>query len=187
MSGPLWTPSDDRINNANVTRFRKAVADQWSVELPDTATLQKFSITEQEKFWTSVKDFAGFKAETWGDRVLVDGDKLPGAKWFPDAKLNFAENLLRHRGDAEAMVFRGEDRVERRLTRDELYDAVSSLAQALKAEGVGVGDRVGAYIANMPEAVIGVLAATSLGATWSSCSPDFGVAGVLDRFGQIEP
>ncbi|MBT6094883.1 MAG: acetoacetate--CoA ligase [Rhodospirillaceae bacterium] len=187
MTSPLWIPSEDRISNANITTLRRAVADRWSVDLPDSLALWRFSINEREKFWTSVIDFSDLKAETWGERVLVDGDKMPGAQWFPDAKLNFAENLLRHRGDQEALVFRGEDQVERRMTRDELYDAVSTLAQALKAEGVGVGDRVGAYIANMPEAIIGMLAATSLGATWSSCSPDFGVDGVLDRFGQIEP
>ncbi len=187
MSGPLWTPSPERIAATNVTRFLDRVNSQWSVSLTDTQALWRFSVDEPEKFWTSVRDFGELKAETWGERVLVDGDKMPGAKWFPDARLNFAENLLRHRGDAEALVFRGEDKVERRMSRDELHDAVSSLAQALKAEGVGIGDRVGAYVANMPEAVIGMLACVSLGATWSSCSPDFGIDGVLDRFGQIEP
>ncbi len=187
MSGPLWTPSPERIAATNVTRFLDRVNSQWSVSLTDTQALWRFSVDEPEKFWTSVRDFGELKAETWGERILVDGDKMPGAKWFPDARLNFAENLLRHRGDAEALVFRGEDKVERRMSRDELHDAVSSLAQALKAEGVGIGDRVGAYVANMPEAVIGMLACVSLGATWSSCSPDFGIDGVLDRFGQIEP
>ncbi len=187
MSGPLWTPSEDRIENANITALRRAVMNRWSVELTDSRALWRFSNDEREKFWTSVIEFADLKAETWGERALVDGDKMPGAQWFPDARLNFAENLLRHRGSQEALVFRGEDQVERRMSRDELYDAVSTLAQALKAEGVGVGDRVGAYIANMPEAIVGMLATTSLGATWSSCSPDFGIDGVLDRFGQIEP
>jgi len=187
MTEPLWTPSAERIANANITKFRAAVEERWSVTLPDSRALWRFSIDEREKFWTSVREFAGFKAETWGDTVLADGDKLPGAKWFPDARLNFAENLLRHRGQSDAIVFRGEDKAHRRLSRDELYEAVSCLAQALKAEGVGVGDRVGAYISNMPEAVIGMLATSSLGATWSSCSPDFGIDGVLDRFGQIEP
>ena len=187
MSGPLWTPSPERIAAANITRFLDRVNAEWSANLADTRALWRFSVDEPEKFWTSVRDFGELKAETWGKRVLVDGDKMPGAQWFPDARLNFAENLLRHRGDAEALVFRGEDKVERRMTRDQLHDAVSTLAQALKAQGVGVGDRVGAYVANMPEAVIGMLATASLGATWSSCSPDFGIDGVLDRFGQIEP
>jgi acetoacetyl-CoA synthetase len=187
MSGPLWTPSPERIAAANITRFLDRVNAEWSANLADTRALWRFSVDEPEKFWTSVRDFGELKAETWGERVLADGDKMPGAQWFPDARLNFAENLLRHRGDAEALVFRGEDKAERRMSRDELHDAVSTLAQALKAQGVGVGDRVGAYVANMPEAVIGMLATASLGATWSSCSPDFGIDGVLDRFGQIEP
>jgi len=187
MSRPLWTPSPERIAAANMSRFLDRVNAEWSANLADTRALWRFSVDEPEKFWTSVRDFGELKAETWGERVLVDGDKMPGAQWFPDARLNFAENLLRHRGDAEALVFRGEDKVERRMTRDQLHDAVSTLAQALKAQGVGVGDRVGAYVANMPEAVIGMLATASLGATWSSCSPDFGIDGVLDRFGQIEP
>jgi acetoacetyl-CoA synthetase len=187
MSAPLWSPTDAQIASANITKLRVAVNEQWSVQLADSHALWTFSVEEREKFWTSVKDFAGFVAETWGERVLVDGDKLPGARWFPEARLNYAENLLQRRDDGEAIVFRGEDQVQRRLTRNELYDAVSVLAQALQAEGVGKGDRVGAYIANMPEAVIGMLAASSLGAIWSSCSPDFGTDGVLDRFGQIEP
>ena len=187
MSEPLWTPSEERIANANVTKFRKAVEQQWSVDIPDSNALVQFSVDEREKFWDSLKGFARFTAKTWGDRVLVNGDKMPGAKWFPDARINFSENLLKYRGNEDALVFRGEDRVERRMSRDELRDAVSVVAQALKADGVGVGDRVGAYIANMPEAAICMLATVSLGATWSSCSPDFGVNGVLDRFGQIEP
>jgi acetoacetyl-CoA synthetase len=119
--------------------------------------------------------------------VLVDRDKMPGAKFFPNARLNFAENLLRRRDDADALVFWGEDKVKRRLSFRALYDQVSQCAQALAALGVGEGDRVAGYLPNMPEAVIAMLATTSLGAVWSSASPDFGVKGVLDRFGQIEP
>ncbi len=119
--------------------------------------------------------------------MLVDGDKMPGAQWFPDAKLNFAENLLRRRDDEPAMVFWGEDKVRRRMSFAEVYDAVSRTAQAMSAAGVKQGDRVAAFMPNMPETIIFMLAASSLGAIWSSCSPDFGVQGVLDRFGQIEP
>jgi acetoacetyl-CoA synthetase len=187
MTAPLWTPSAERIAAANITRFRAAAEHRWSVALPDSRALWRFSVNEREKFWTSIVEFAGLKAETWGDTVLVDGDKLPGAKWFPDARLNFAQNLLKFRGAGDAIVFRGEDKVRRHVSWAELHEKVSRLAQALKAEGVGVGDRVGAYIANMPEAIVGMLATASLGATWSSCSPDFGIDGVLDRFGQIEP
>ena len=147
---------------------------QWTLEHP-------------ERFWVSLWKFGGVRASAQGGRVLVDGDKMPGAKWFPDARLNYAENLLRLRDDTDALVFWGEDKVRRRLSHHELYEAVSRLAQALRAEGVGLGDRVAAYIPNMPEAIIGLAAASSIGAIWSSCSPDFGVQGVLDRFGQIEP
>jgi len=184
---PLWTPSSERVRAANITRFKDQVAKAWRIELPDTDALYEFSIAEREKFWQSVRDFAGLKAATWGSRVLVDGDKMPGAKWFPDARLNFAENLLSRRDDADAIVFRGEDRVGRRLSFAQLYDRVSVLARALGAAGVGPGDRVAGYLPNMPEAIVAMLASVSLGATWSLCSPDFGVAGVLDRFGQIGP
>jgi acetoacetyl-CoA synthetase len=119
--------------------------------------------------------------------VLVDGDKMPGARFFPDAKLNFAENLLRRRDDADAIVFWGEDKVRRRLSFGELHDAVSRTAQALEDSGVKAGDRVAAFMPNMPETVIAMLATASLGATFTSCSPDFGQQGVLDRFGQVEP
>ncbi|HET8727619.1 MAG TPA: acetoacetate--CoA ligase, partial [Alphaproteobacteria bacterium] len=122
-----------------------------------------------------------------GDRVLMDGDRMPGARFFPDARLNFAENLLRRRDGGTAIVFRGEAQVRRRLTWAELYDTVSRTAKALASLGIGPGDRVAGFMPNMPETVIAMLATASLGATWSSASPDFGVQGVLDRFGQIEP
>src|SRR5262249_30307272 len=111
----------------------------------------------------------------------------PGAKWFPDAKLNYAENLLRGDGDADALVFWGEDKVKQRYSHRQLRDWVSRLAQAMKAEGIGVGDKVAGFMPNMPATVAAMLAATSLGAVWSSASPDFGMQGALDRFGQIEP
>ena len=184
---PLWTPSPDRARAANITRFKEQVAKAWRVDLADTDALYEFSVSEREKFWQSVRDFVQVKAAAWGTCVLVDGDRMPGAKWFPDARLNFAENLLRRRDDADALVFRGEDKVGRRLSFAQLYDRVSVLSQALKGAGVGPGDRVAGYLPNMPETIVAMLAAASIGATWASCSPDFGVAGVLDRFGQIEP
>ncbi|MBO6519009.1 MAG: acetoacetate--CoA ligase [Rhodospirillales bacterium] len=184
---PLWQPSQAQIDGAEITRFRKQVEKDWGVELADTRELWKFSVTELEKFWTSIWDDAGVIAETRGERVLVDGDKMPGAKWFPDARLNFAENLLKHRGDGEAMVFNGEGKVSRRLSFDDVYDQVSIYVQVLEGLGVGEGDRVCGYLPNMPETVIAMAAANALGAVWSSCSPDFGEQGVLDRFGQIEP
>ena len=184
---PLWQPSEERIRQTNMVRFMEDVEEDWNVDIRDYAELYRFSIEEKEKFWTSLKDYAGIIAETWGADVLVDGDKMPGARWFPDARLNFAENLLRRRDDTDALVFWGEDRVRRRITHAGLHDQVSRLAQALAAAGVEAGDRVAAYLPNMPETVAAMLAASSLGAVWSSCSPDFGVQGVVDRFGQIEP
>lgn len=184
---PLWQPSAATINEARITEFKHKVEADWGVSLTDTRALWQFSVTELEKFWDSVWDYAEIIAETKGDRVLVDGDKMPGAKWYPDARLNFAENLLRRRDGGEAMVFQGEDKVTRRLSFNDVYDQVSLYAQMLKGMGVGVGDRVAGYLPNMPETVIAMLATSSLGAVWSSCSPDFGEQGVLDRFGQIEP
>ena len=184
---PLWQPSAATINEARITEFKHKVEADWGVSLTDTRALWQFSVTELEKFWDSVWDYAEIIAETKGDRVLVDGDKMPGAKWYPDVRLNFAENLLRRRDGGEAMVFQGEDKVTRRLSFNDVYDQVSLYAQMLKGMGVGVGDRVAGYLPNMPETVIAMLATSSLGAVWSSCSPDFGEQGVLDRFGQIAP
>ncbi|HJO68631.1 MAG TPA: acetoacetate--CoA ligase [Rhodospirillales bacterium] len=187
MNAPLWQPSQDRIARANVTRFTDALEDDWNVTVPDFRALYAFSVTEKEKFWQSLRDFAGLAAETWGEVVLADADRMPGARWFPDARLNIAENLLRRRDDADAIVFRGEGGVRRRLSWRALYDQVSILAEAMRGAGVGVGDRVAGYLPNLPETVIATLATHALGAVWSSCSPDFGVQGILDRFGQIEP
>ena len=187
MTKPLWTPTPEQIETAKITELRRAVTAQWQVDLPDSTALWRFSVDEREKFWRTIIDFCDLKARTWGEQDSVDVDKLPGAKWFPDARFNFAENLLKRRDDGEALVFWGEDKVRRRMTFAELYDAVSQLAQALHAEGVESGDRVAGYLPNIPEAIIAMLATASLGATWSSCSPDFGLQGVLDRFGQIEP
>jgi len=160
---------------------------RWDETFCDYKALHDWSIREPEKFWLSMWDFAEIVAETRGEKVLIDGDKMPGAKWFPDARLNYAENLLRRRDDADAMVFWGEDRVRRRVSYAELYNRVSRLAQALKARGISEGDRVAGYLPNMPETIIAMLATASLGAIWSSCSPDFGAQGVLDRFEQIKP
>jgi acetoacetyl-CoA synthetase len=187
MDTPLWQPSAQQVKEANLTRFRDEVNRRWGAGLADYAALYRWSIERPDRFWRSMWDFGGVIAESAGETTLIDGNKMPGARFFPEATLNFAENLLRRRDGGDAIVFWGEDKVKRRLSHAELYDAVSRLAQAFKADGVGPGDRVAGYMPNMPETVIAMLAATSLGAVWSSCSPDFGVKGVLDRFGQIEP
>src|SRR6185369_16051500 len=150
-------------------------------------SLYRWSIAEPEAFWRAIWDFAGIVGEGPGRVGIENPGKMPGAHFFPEARLNYAENLLRRRDDADALVFWGEDKVKRRVSFRELYDQVSQCAQALQAVGVGEGDRVAGFVPNMPEAVIAMLATTSIGAIWSSCSPDFGADGVLDRFGQIAP
>ena len=187
MTEPLWQPSAERIAAANLTAFMGQVEHDWGAACQGYAALHDFSITEMEKFWRSVWDFTGVIAETRGDVVLENPDAMPGARFFPGARLNFAENLLRRRGVGDAMVFRGEDKVSYRVSWDGLHDAVSRVSQALAAEGVGEGDRVAGFLPNMPETVIAMLATAALGAVWTSCSPDFGAQGVLDRFGQTEP
>jgi acetoacetyl-CoA synthetase len=187
MDQPLWRPSPERIAAANLTSFAEAVRARWGVAAADYPALYRWSVEQPERFWVSVWDFCEVIAETRGEAVLERPDRMPGARFFPDARLNFAENLLRRRDAAPALVFWGENRVKRTLSHRELYQAVSRTARALEAEGVGAGDRVAGYLPNLPEAVIAMLATASLGAIWSSCSPDFGVQGVLDRFGQIEP
>ena len=177
---PLWTPDPARAAQTGMARFMQLAGKK------DYTALHRWSVAKSEDFWELVWKFCEVRGEP-GARRLVDGDRMPGAKWFPDARLNFTENLLRARDDALAMSFWGEDQVKRRMTRRELHDLVSRLQQALRAEGVGKGDRVAGYLPNMPESVAAMLATASLGAIWSSCSPDFGVQGVLDRFGQIEP
>ncbi len=184
---PLWRPSPVRIAAANLTAFRAQVAQDWGVRTTDFPSLWRWSVAQPARFWTSVWDFCGVVAETRGRRALVHPSRMPGAKFFPDARLNFAENLLRRRDSGQAMVFWGEDKVRRSLSWGEVYDTVSRLAQALKAEGVKAGDRVAGYLPNLPETAMAMMAASAIGAIWSSCSPDFGVQGVLDRFGQIEP
>ncbi len=184
---PLWEPSQARIAGANVTAFARAAIREWGLKFNTYPAFYQWSVDAPEQFWSSLWQYAGVKAGARGARVLVHGERMPGAQWFPDARLNFAENLLRRRDAADAMVFWGEDKVQRRMSNAELHAGVSRLAQALRVAGVGPGDRVVGYLPNMPETIMAMLAAASIGAIWSSCSPDFGVQGVLDRFGQIEP
>ncbi|EKF40897.1 acetoacetyl-CoA synthetase [Nitratireductor indicus C115] len=186
QAGPLWTPSEEQRRNASLTAFTALAEKTAGRPLPDYEALHAWSVDDREGFWSLIWDHCGVIGDK-GARVLVDGERMPGASFFPDARLNFAENLLRRSGSAEAMVFRGEDKVERRLSWDELSEMVSRLQQLFRSEGLKAGDRVAAMMPNMPETIAAMLAAASIGAVWSSCSPDFGVQGVLDRFGQIEP
>ena len=183
---PLWTPSAERIERARLTQFIAHVAREWGADVRTYGELYEFSIGRPEDFWRAVWDFCEVIGEP-GERVAVDMHKMPGARFFPDGRLNFAENVLRQRGNGPALIFNGENRRRRTLTHDELREQVGRFASALRAAGIRAGDRVAAYLPNMPEAIIAALAAASIGAVWSSCSPDFGVQGLLDRFGQIEP
>ena len=187
MTEPLWTPSPERIRNANITRFLEHIRQECAPDLYSQKALYQWSVDYQEKFWPQVWAFCGIKASKTWDKALADGDKMPGAQWFTGSRLNFAENLMRYRDDRPALVFRGEDGSRVSITYKELYKQVAGLADALRKTGVVKGDRVAGFMPNRPETVIAMLATTSIGAVWSSCSPDFGINGVLDRFGQIEP
>jgi acetoacetyl-CoA synthetase len=183
---PLWIPNAQRVAATQVMDFMAQVNARHGTSLKSYKELHAWSVAHPDLFWDRVWDYCGVIGEK-GTRKLIDGDKMPGATFFPDAQINFAENLLRKKGAGDALVFRGEDKVSYRLSWDELHALVSRAQQALKAEGIGKGDRVAAMLPNLPESVALMLAVTSLGAIWSSCSPDFGERGVLDRFGQIEP
>ncbi len=187
MAKCLWTPSKERIKNANMTAFLQSVNQSHGKNFSDYDQLYEWSTKNIGAFWAQMWDFAEIIASKPYDQVIDDPEKMPGAKWFEGARLNFAENLLRFRNDSVALIFRGEDKVRRTLTYNELYKETAAVAASLKALGIQPGDRVVGYIPNMPESIIAMLAATSLGATWSSCSPDFGIKGVFDRFGQTKP
>ena len=184
---PLWRPSAERIEKAQLTRFLHAVSGVLAPTLHDYDELWRWSVAHPEHFWPAVWKFCEVRSSRRWDVALENGDAMPGAKWFSGARLNFAENLLRHDDHRPALIWRGEDGRRRVHTHAELHLEVARLAGSLRELGVGPGDRVAGFLPNCPEAVIAMLAAASLGATWSSCSPDFGIQGVLDRFGQIRP
>jgi len=187
MAQLLWRPSGEQIADANITRFREWIGLNAGASIPDYPALYRWSIDHAPDFWQAVWEFCGVIAQRRGDEVVRDFDKMPGARWFPDARLSFAANLLRYNDDREALVSWNENGRQRVLTYSELNRETARLATALRGMGVQTGDRVAGFMPNLPETVIAMLAATSLGAVWSSCSPDFGLQGVLDRFGQIEP
>jgi acetoacetyl-CoA synthetase len=185
----LWEPSPQRIAQANLTAFAAAIAAKHDVDVGTYRKLWQWSIDHKWDFWREMWTYGGVLGEP-GNRVLVDADRMPGAHWFPDARLNFAQNLLERRradDDAYALVFWGEDKARRAVSHAELHALASRVSSALATHGIVAGDRIVAYMPNMPETIIAMLGAASLGAAWSACSPDFGVQGVLDRFGQIEP
>lgn len=169
-----------------MTRFARFAEERTGRQFSDYESLHAWSCESGGQFWDLLWDFAGIVGEK-GDRIVDNEDKMPGASYFPLSSINYAENLLKYRGSEEAIVFRCEDKSQSKMTRDELHALVSRLQQAMKAAGIGKGDRVAAMMPNIAETVACMLATASLGAIWSSCSPDFGEKGVLDRFGQIKP
>src|SRR5688500_5389956 len=188
MNKPIWEPGTERIERANISRFMRFVRESTGNEdIRRYAPLYDFSVRQPEKFWSLVWEFCGIRAHGEMEPVLADRDRMPGARWFPNVTLNFAQNLLRYKDERTAIVFRNEWGHKREYTYAQLHVEVGRLAHALKGAGVGVGDRVAGFLPNLPETVVAMLASTSLGATWSSCSPDFGIRGVVDRFGQIAP
>ena len=184
--GPLWAPSSTRVTNSRLTEFARFCERNSDTEFADYAALHAWSVDHAEVFWESIWAYCDVLGHR-GDTTLTDADKMPGAQFFPEARISFAENMLRRRGDDPALIFRGEDQVRKTLSWDELHGLVSRLQQAFVAAGVKSGDRIAAMLPNLPETVACMLAANSMGAIWSSCSPDFGERGVVDRFGQIEP
>ncbi len=187
MTNLLWQPSEQRIKSTNMYRFMQLVNERFKKNFKDYPELWEWSVENLEDFWDTAWHFLNIKGSVPYDKPIVNKDKMPGATFFTNCKLNFAENLLQYRNDNLALVFRGEDLVRRTLTYNQLYDEVAKTAASLKAMGISKGDRVVGFVPNMPESIIAMLAATSLGAIWSSCSPDFGIKGVLDRFGQTQP
>jgi acetoacetyl-CoA synthetase len=186
MADPIWSPGPARRQTANIRRFIELVRTELDPTVRDYWDLHRFSLAQPAEFWRAVWEFCGIQGSP-GEVVVENFGRMPGARWFPGARLNFAENLLRYRDDQPALLFRSETGATASYTYAELYRAVARTAGALRTAGVQAGDRVAGYLPNLPETVIAMLAATSLGAIWSSCSPDFGIDGVVDRLGQIQP
>lgn len=187
MSDMKWQPSSEYQSETALYCFMRELEDKTTMPFEGYYDAWSFSIKQPEVFWSEFWDFADVISAEKGERVIADAAHMKDRRFFPDAKLNFAENLLRRRDDETAIVFRGEDHLEKKLTYKKLYEKVSMLSQAMRNMGVGPGDRVAGYLPNMPQAIIAMLATSAIGAIWSSASPDFGVQGVLDRFGQVEP
>ena len=187
MAKLLWQPTEEKIKQSNMYRFMTFINETYDQDFTTYAPLYEWSIENISDFWAAFWKFADIIHSQPYDEVIDDTAKMPGAEWFAGARLNFAENLLRFRDDRVALIFKGEDQPSVRMTYAQLYDEVARLARSLKELGIEPGDRVVGFMPNMPESIIAMLAATSMGATWSSCSPDFGIKGVLDRFGQIKP
>jgi acetoacetyl-CoA synthetase len=187
MNKLLWQPSAERIRNTNMHHFIQHVNARHGKNFHSYGDLYAWSVTESPTFWQTLWDYAGVVHSRSFDEVVNDINKMPGARWFEGARLNFAENLLQYRDDRIALSFKGETRPTMSITYNQLYRQVARLAESLRDMGIQPGDRIAGFMPNMIETVVAMLAVISIGAIWSSCSPDFGIKGVLDRFGQIEP
>ena len=184
---PLWQPTAERINSSHMARFTRRVETELGRQFSGYDELHRWSVEHPEQFWQWLWNDLEIISSRDCDRVLTDADQFPGASWFAGARLNFAENLLRNRSQKIALVSRLENGSRRVMSYAQLFEQVAQLAAALRRAGVVKGDRVAGFMPNVPEAVVAMLASSSIGAIWSSCSPDFGINGVIDRFGQIEP
>jgi acetoacetyl-CoA synthetase len=187
VSEPIWTPPAERIAASNLTRFAALARDHHGAPQGDYEALWRWSVDERERFWTALVEFAGIIHTAGRAPVLRHRDRMPGAVWFEDTELNFAENLLARSDDHAALVFCNERGTRRELSYRQLRAEVARIAAGLRELGIGPGDRVAGFLPNVPESVVAMLATASLGAVWTSCSPDFGINGVLDRFGQVAP
>jgi acetoacetyl-CoA synthetase len=183
----LWEPSEEWIKNANITQFIEFVNKEYGQSIKGGKDLYKFSVEKIEDFWEAMWKFSDIIASKPYDKVVEDLSVFPGTKWFPGARLNFAENLLKYKDDQLAFIFQGETKVTKQMTYNELHKIVARLAKSLKESGVKVGDRVVSYMPNLVETPVAMLAAAAIGATWASCGAELQPSAVIDRFGQIEP
>ncbi|MFZ8899793.1 MAG: AMP-binding protein, partial [Alphaproteobacteria bacterium] len=187
MLEPMWQPSAERASASNLAAFIDWQQTERRRIFSNYAELHSWSVSNQPAFWSDFWDWAGIISEKKGERILIDAEKMPGASYFPDARLNFAENLLRHCNEQPALIFRREDGLEKTMSGNELVSMAGQVSRALVAMGIQPGDRIAGFLPNIPEAIAIMAGAAAIGATWTSCSPDFGVQGVLDRFGQVQP
>ncbi len=187
MAKLLWEPTQDRIKSTNMCRFINFINKKYKKSFSEYNHLYEWSIDNIPEFWEAMWEFAGIIASKPYEKAVDRLDKMPGAKWFPGARLNFAENLLRYNDDKIALIFKGEAQASVKITYARLYKEVAFTARALRSIGVQKDDRVVGFMPNMIETIVAMLAVTSIGAIWSSCSPDFGINGVVERFSQIKP
>ena len=188
MNKVLWRPSAVRRENANITHFMTWVRNKYGIEVSEYNQLYQWSIENPADFWELFWQFANIKASKKGNVTLLHADKMPGAQWFPGTRLNYAENLLNHRNShSSSIIFHGENGTTRHMSSAGIHQRVSQLAQALRNDSVKPGDRIAGVLPNIPEAIIAMLATACLGAIWTSCSPDFGIPAIVDRFKQIKP